>query len=297
MSNFHRCSLCLICFVQEDAEFSPVSFEAACRRHAEHVRTTLKINTDESKLFAKSNYCLIRGAIPIVILDIIEEYMRKRGGGGRFRKEDMFTKVVNEKVQHDKTRQLFNCAFDWVMFFLIATPVTLALAMHGVLHMVGGGFRTAKIVTYIVSNKRTGDHTKRHQAWHEDFADYLANHFGDHFGISVLVGCLEGSEVHIIPGTYGGKPSNWLLQPVIDRGGFETIRLERGECLVMGPGLVHRGSGYNARNTRLFLVFLGGRSNTASFLNTYNVEGVTTRINPKRTARADAAAEGVDDDV
>lgn len=220
--------------------------------------------------FADENYTVVKGAVPVYILDLIEKYMKRRG----FKKEAMFTKVVNDVVYHDLSRQMFNCALDWVMYFLIAVPVALVLVKHGLLNMVGGGLRAAKVVTYILSPAKAGDATKRHQAFHEDFAHYLAGFFKTDFGISVLVGCVEGSIVHIIPKSYGGKDEE--VERKIKAGEFLEVHLKRGEALVMGPGLVHRGTGYNVRNSRLFVAFMGGRSSVASFLNTYNVYNIVT---------------------
>lgn len=229
------------------------------------------------------NYCLIKCAVAIHILDLIEAYIKKRGNRGVFKKESMFTKVVNGKVQHGRTRQMFNCSLDWVMYYLIAVPVTLALAKHGLLHIVGDvTTRSAQVVTYIVSPKKGGDAMKRLQAYHEDFASYLAGFFKCAFGISVLVGCVEGSVVHIIPESYGGDDDE--VDRKIKEGKFETVKLERGEALCMGPGLVHRGTGYVVRNSRLFVAFLGAASKAASFLNTYNVFNITTGSRKRKVA-------------
>lgn len=228
---------------------------------------------------------MVKGAVAVHVLDVIEDLVKMRGNRGRFKKTEMFRKVVDDEVYHDRTRQMFNCSLDWVMYFLIAVPVTLALMKHGLLHMASSvEMRSARVVTYIVSPKRSGEPMTRHQAWHEDFAHYLASFFKAHFGISVLVGCTEGSEVHIIPESFGGADDN--ADRKIAEGTFKTVKLERGEALVMGPGLVHRGVGYNLRNSRLFLAFLGAASKTASFLNTYNVFNINTgRRETKRRNR------------
>ncbi len=242
--------------------------------HNKYVKNELKITTPEATQFAEMNYCLIKGAVAIHILDLIEEYMKKRGDRGVFKKEPMFTKVVNNEMDHDHTRQMFNCSLDWVMYFLIAVPVTLALAKHGLLHIVGDvKKRSAQVVTYIVSPEHRGDPMKRLQAFHEDFASYLAEFFKCAFGLSVLVGCVEGSVVHLIPKSYGGENEvdDWIKE-----GRFEKIVLQRGEALVMGPGLIHRGTGYVVRNSRLFVAFLGGASKAANFFFTYNVFNIST---------------------
>lgn len=209
--------------------------------------------------------------------------MEKRGNRGVFKKEAMFTQVVNNEVKHDRTRQMFDCSLDWVMYYLISVPVTLALAKHGLLNIVGDVVtRSAQVVAYIVSPTNRGNAMKRLQAFHEDFASYLAGFFKCAFGISVLVCCVEGSEVHLIPGTYGGEDAE--VDQKIEEGKFERVFLQRGEALVMGPGLVHRGTGYVVRNSRLFVAFLGAASKAASFLNTYNVFNINTGTRKRKVA-------------
>ena len=274
-------------FSQEDKwKSSTASYKPFHEAHSKDVEENLGIKTDEAKKFAESNYCRIKGVVAIWILDLIEEYMGKRGTGGRFKKEDMFTGVVNDKVRHNKTRQMFNCAHDWIMFFLIAAPVTLALAKHGLLHMVGSSQkRSAQVITYILSPKKPGNPKLRYQSWHEDFAHYLAEYFEHEWGLSVLIGGLDGSVVDVISGTYGGETVE-QIQDMIKNGKFEKICLERGECLVMGGGLVHRGVGYVIRNSRLFVAFLGGLSRAASFFNTYNIDSIYTRQSKRKAAQA-----------
>lgn len=52
----------------------------------------------------------------------------------------------------------------------------------------------------------------------------------------------------------------------------------------MGPGLLHRGTGYDIRNSRLFIAFLAAASWFASFLMvTYNVESVVTTKDSTKT--------------
>lgn len=150
----------------EDKVRSTQSYKTYCKEQADYVTNDLEIETPQSMQFADENYTVVKGAVPVYILDLIEKYMKRRG----FKKEAMFTKVVNDVVYHDLSRQMFNCALDWVMYFLIAVPVALALVKHGLLNMVGGGLRAAKVVTYILSPAKAGDATKRHQAFHEDFA-------------------------------------------------------------------------------------------------------------------------------
>lgn len=258
------------------------SYKEYCDANAEFVKETLGIDTEASRCMAKNNYARIKGGVPVHVLDLIEEYIKTRGNSGRFRKIDMFSKVVDDKVKHDNTRQMLDCALDWVLYFLIAAPVTLKLLEHGLLHIAesvsnlvhSGQMRAARVVTYIVSPKRPGDPESKHQAWHEDFASYLADYFKMQYAISVIVGCVEGSTVHIIPESYGGDDKD--VDRKIKKGKYETIHLERGALLVMGPGLCHRGVGYKQRNSRLFSGFLGGLSKCASFLNTYNVFNIVT---------------------
>lgn len=258
-----------------------VSYKNYHDAYSKDVEEELGIETEEAKHFALWNYCCIKGVVAVWILDLIEAYMKKRGTGGKYKKEDMFTGVVNDEVEHSKTRQMFNCAHDWVMFFLIAAPVTLALAKHGLLHIVGSSTkRSAQVVSYIISHKTPGNPSKRFQSYHEDFASYLASYFKHQWGISVLVGGLEGSMVDLVSGTFGGETVE-ELDAIRKTGGYKRVKLERGECLVMGAGLVHRGVGYSIVNSRLFVAFLGGLSSTASFFNTYNIESVVH----KRSAR------------
>jgi len=216
--------------------------------------------------------------IPEWVLDLIEKYISLQNPVGKYKKHDMFKSMAKKKVVHDKERKLVNCGLDWILYFLIAVPVTLALARHGFLVIIGGLVRIAKVVTYIESFGGGDPKEERDQSWHTDFAGYLSEHFGDQFGISVLVGGSEGSEVHIIDGTFGGE-DNDTLQDMVNKGHLKKIVLERGELLIMGPGLRHKGIGYLKRNVRLFLAFLGGRSVGASFFDTYSLDDVVDEKN------------------
>jgi len=258
------------------------SYKKYCDANAKFVEKKLGIDTEASRCMKENNYARIKGGVPVHVLNLIEEYIETRGDGGRFKKINMFSKVVDDEVKHDNTRQMLDCALDWVLFFLIAAPVTLKLLEHGLLHIAKSvsnlvpstQMRAARVVTYIVSPERPGKAESKHQAWHEDFASNLAEYFKMQYAISVIVGCMEGSIVHIIPKSYGGDDKD--VDKKIEEGEYETIELERGELLVMGPGLCHRGVGYEQRNSRLFLGFLGGLSKCASFLNTYNVFNIVT---------------------
>lgn len=253
------------------------SYREAVKAHYANLKGT-DYDSLEAQKMCKDNYCVIDAVIPLPILGLMEEYMNCRGAVGDRKKENMFCKVVNGKVQHDDSRQLYNCAFDWIMYHLIAVLVTSALKKHGVLGMVDlDSDRMAKIVTWIESRSQEGnpeDKKLRDQAFHEDFAHYLAKFFAEEYGVSVLVGCTEGSEVHVIPASFGGSDEPDVEGKKGERV-FTTVKLARGQALVMGPGLIHRGVGYIKRNVRLFVAFLGGRSCKSSFFNTYNVESTT----------------------
>lgn len=94
------------------------------------------------------------------------------------------------------------------------------------------------------------------------------------FGINVLIGAIEGSEVEIISETYGSEEQADLEKLVHD-GHVKKIFLERGQCLVMGPDLRHKGVGYIERNVRLFLDFLVRRSFRASFSSMYDLDDIS----------------------
>lgn len=233
----------------------------------------LGIDTEASREFAENNYCTIKNVFQPEVLDLIEARMKRR----RPKREGMFTKVVDDEVRFDRTRQLYNCMYDWVLWYIISVPVTLALLANGLLHVANkpGLMRKAAVVAHILSPKprKQGNKEKRMQGLHEDFAAYLAGYFKSEFGLSVLVGCLEGSVVHVVPQTYGGESAD-ERDEMLRNGRLTEIKLERGELLVMGPGLLHRGTGYDYRNSRLFVAFMAGLSWVASFAFTYNVESV-----------------------
>ncbi|CAN0296952.1 unnamed protein product [Ectocarpus sp. 6 AP-2014] len=190
----------------KDKARSTLSYKTFCKEQADYVKNDLGIETPQSMQFADENYTLVDGAVPVYILDLIEKYMKRRG----FKREAMFTKVVNNVAYHDYSRQLFNCALDWVMYFLIAVPVSLALAKHGLLNMVGGGLRAAKVVTYILSPAKAGDATKR---LHAVFV--LADHFVNLEHYFVLHGkpLQKVSHMHLALG----------VQRILDKRAFHVI--------------------------------------------------------------------------
>lgn len=272
--------------VQEDSYSSPEeSFKKPAGRQAAYVKDVLKIDTPESRHYAENNYATVKNAVPQFVLKLIKSYIAKRGNRGIFKRDALFTKVVDNKAQYNLTRQIFNCSLDWVMYFLIAVPVTLSLVKHGFLHVCGSDMmRSAMVVSYILSIKSSGDVKKRLQAFNEDFASFLSEFYGMEFGISVLVGCDEGSKVHLIPKSYGGDEA--IMNRKIVNGEFTTVVLEEGEALVMGPGLMKRGCGYTKPNARLFLAFVAGRSKWSNFERVFNVFNIDTKggvTNKKRT--------------
>lgn len=189
----------------------------------------------------------------------------------------MFTRVYDDDVEHDESRTLVNCRYHSVMWYLISCFVTHVMATHGFLMVVGKNFqRVARVVTYIES---LGGPLSKVQSMHEDFCNAMAGFFQHEFGFSVLVSCLGGSIVDIIEDTYG-QP----VTPEFERQHFKQIRLKQGQGLIMGSGLRHRGMAYSKRNVRLFLAFLAGKSEGASFSATYNVQGFKKVANTKRSA-------------
>lgn len=159
------------------------------------------------------------------------------------------------------------------------------MARHGFLMVVNTNLqRVARVVTYIESKgesvnsgsfgdeRKTGKKKRKravkssNQAWHEDFCNSLAGYFGHEFGLSVLVSCLGESKVDIVRRSYGGPFTRRSRRHRL------TVHLRKGEALVMGSGLRHRGCKYTSRNVRLFLAFLVGLSNGASFGSTYSVQ-------------------------
>jgi len=166
--------------------------------------------------------------------------------------EDMFSKTYGTDVTYDSSRTLINCAAHFLLWILISSFVTLAMARHGFLMVVNSAARrVAMVVTYIESS---GGSDSSNQGWHEDFSNAMAGYYQHEFGLSVLVSCLGGSRVDILRRSYGEEVTRGMK-----RRRF-TVHLRQGEALIMGSGLRHRGTSYTQRNVRLFLAFLVGAS-------------------------------------
>ncbi|CAM9157950.1 unnamed protein product [Ectocarpus sp. 13 AM-2016] len=219
-------------------------------------------------------------------------------------KEDMFAKTYGEKVVHDSSRTLVNCAGHLILWLLISSCVTLALARHGVPMVVNSTQRrVARVVTYIESvgesvaesaeesasgrgekgKSKKGKNEKAskssNQVWHEDFSNFLAGYFQHDFGLSVFVSCLGESKVDIVRRSYGGPFTKGMKRRRL------KVELQKGEALVMGSGLRHRGSSFTKRNVPLFLAFLVGKSEGASFETTHNVQGERKMRGGKRVVQ------------
>lgn len=249
------------------------SYKEALDRHARMIRGSGNVS-EASECFARDNYAVVQ-AIPLWILSLMEILVAC--SCFFLQLSPMFTKSVNGKVKHDRTRQMATLDKNWVMWYLIVTPLTKALAPLGFLDVVSSPLRrVAKVVTYIVSS---GGADSSKQGWHLDFPQNMASHFADHFPISVLVAGSEESRVDIIPGTCGDEDNSTLEE--LESSKAKTIVLNKGQALVMGPGLRHRGLAYTEKNIRLFAAFLVGRSAGSSFENTYDVENVDS-IKPNR---------------
>ena len=249
------------------------------------------ISTGASRCFKRENFAVVR-VIPECVCDFIEMIRQSK----TCNKEDMFAKTYGKKVVHDSSRTLVNCAKHLVLWLLISSCVTLALARHGFLMVVNSSQRrVARVVTYIESlaettvddvdesacgSEKRGKGKKRkrgrgrgkktikssNQAYHEDYSSVLAGYFQHDFGLSVIVSCLGESKVDIVRRSYGGTFTKGMKRL------RHTVHLRKGEALVLGSGLRHRGCRYTKRNVRLFLAFLVGRSEGASFEETYNVQ-------------------------
>lgn len=70
-----------------------------------------------------------------------------------------------------------------------------------------------------------------------------------------------------------------------------TVHLRKGEALVLGSGLRHRGCMYTKRNVRLFLAFVVGRSDGASFEATYNVQDFSRGARKKHGGKNEVGVE------
>lgn len=230
------------------------------------------IDTEASRCYAKNNYAIIQ-VIPIWLCCLIERFRRSERFGSidsGLKEESMFRKTYGEEVKYDDSRTMINCAKCGVLWILISSWVTLVLATHGFLMVVGTSLtRVARVVAFIESKGGDGSSV---QSWHEDFCNCMSGYFGHEFGLSVLVSCLGESVVDVVEKTYG--------QPVskdFEQKHFVKVHLKQGQALVMGSGLRHRGMSYCKRNVRLFIAFLAGRSGGASFGATYNVQSFKKR--------------------
>lgn len=246
-------------------------FKAASEKHAAAVAEKARIDgvevTTEYEHFKEHNYAVICNVVSLFNLALVQAYVRKKEEKEYVKKEPMFNHVEDEKVVNDEKRKLFNCAKDWVLFTLIAVPVTLALATHGFLLIAGSMVtRTAKVVTFIES---IGGGTN--QSWHTDFDSRLASFFGNAFGLSVLLATSDDSEVDIISNTWGNETDDEIHE-LIREGNLKKIKLQKGSILLMGSGLRHRGCSYEAKNVRFFLAFLAVNSVFASFFHTYRLD-------------------------
>lgn len=236
------------------------TFEAAHDAHAQKIFES-GIDTPASRCYRDCNYAIIQ-VIPPFLCSFIEMFRKSRED---LKRENMFTKVYGKIVEHDDTRTLINCEHSWVMWVLISSMVTINMAKHGFLMVVCSSMcRVARVVTYIESK---GGVLSSIQAWHEDFNSCMAGVFGHDFGLSVLVSCFGDSEVDIVRMTYGQAISDQFL-----KDNLVQVKLGPGQALIMGSGLRHRGMKYSVRNVRLFLAYLVGKSDGASFRSTYSVE-------------------------
>lgn len=268
---------------KHEAENDGISYKDAIEEHGK----LLGKAGIEAKDFLKDNFTVVDGAIPIWLLHLIEKVVTARcelpkgsvNPLGNPVKRPIFQYLVDGKSTKDDNRKTIDCGRDWILYNLIAFPVSRKLQVLGFLMTAGGPeSRIAKVVTYIesiVGKNADEPREKRDQSRHTDFSSLLAKYFGKEFGISVIVGATEGSEVHLIAGTFGLESNNDLRQLVMD-GRVEKVVLSVGQCLVMGPGLRHKGVGYNKRNVRLFLAFMVGRSVGANFGHTYDLDDIAT---------------------
>lgn len=239
-------------------------YQKSLRQHEGMMRSRGSV-TKEYSCFAEENFAVV-DAFPLWVLVVIEKLV---ACSTFLTLKNMFTKSVNDEVEHDDSRQMYSCEKNWVLWFLIVSPLTRALLPHGFLDVRYSKRRLAKVVTYIQSS---GKANSSKQGWHTDFPSTIASYFGDHFPISVLVAGFQDSYVDIVPGTYGHESDEELEDSEIRRA--RTIKLKRGQALVMGPGLRHRGLAYTSKNVRFFAAFLFGRSSGASIESTYNLENV-----------------------
>lgn len=220
------------------------------------------VDREAFKCYEENNYCVMQ-VIPVWLCCLIERFRQDKSKAD-FKEQEMFRKTYGEEVTYDSSRTLVDCSKCGVMWLLISCMVTISLAKHGLLMVVGASFtRVARVVTYIAS-KAVGSKV---QAWHEDFCNAMAGYFGHEFGFSVLVSCLGDSVVDVIEKTYGQQTSE-----TFEKENFVQIRQKQGQALIMGSGLRHRGMKYTKRNVRLFIAFVAEKSSGALFGATYNVQ-------------------------
>lgn len=237
------------------------TYKAAHDAHAQKIEEK-GINTPASRCYRDNNYAVIQ-AVPIWLCKVIEMF---RETSDDLKVETMFTKSYGKKILHDDSRTMIKCGVNWwVLWVLISSMVTINMARHGFLMVVCSTMcRVARVVTYIDSK---GGPSSSNQSWHEDVSNAMAGVFQHDFGLGVLVSCLGGSVVGIVKQTNGQE-----VTKEFEKENILYVELKQGEALVLGSGLRHRGMKYSVRDVRLFLAFLVGKSNGASFESTYNVQ-------------------------
>jgi len=244
------------------------SFKPAISRHAQMVKDR-GIGNEKYEHFEKHNWCVLTGVISGSSLSLIEEYVETKKRDGSFSQQPMFRHIRDGKVSHDEKRRMHDCVLDWLLYNLIRVPIMLALAQIGLLMVVGSVIgRVAQVVAHIESTGGGGN-----QSFHSDFDTSLAALWGDEWGFSVIVSTHDDCEVDIISNTWGGETDD-DIRNLAASGHVKKVKLERGSCLIMGPGLVHRGVAYVTHNVRLFLAFLCGKSLEADFSHTYGLDDI-----------------------
>lgn len=237
------------------------------------------MGTAASRCLRANNYCVVQ-MLPVWLCCLIERFR----ADPRFPEidphhkapEKMFrTSHGRDDIDYDEDRRLINCAYCGVLWILISSWTTLVMASYSFLMVVGTSVtRLARVVTYIESGAEG-----RRQCLHDDFSNVVAGWFGHEFGFSVLISCFGGSKIDVIEGTFGRPASR-----AFERENFVQIHLKQGQALIVGPGCRHRGCAYSERNVRLFLAFLVGRSNGASFSQTYNLATFERKKSPPTAA-------------
>lgn len=270
----------------KSAENLNVSYKDFVQAHSALVQQRLGTLSPEAKEFQEKNFAVIDKVIRCWVLDLVEEVVRARDEVpkgkvnplGRPKRQPLFKYLVKNKTTKDENRRMIDCGADWILYSLVAFPVTRKLEPHGFLMTADvSKARKAKVVAYVesmVGNSPDEPREFRDQSWHTDFDCTLASFFGMEFGISGLVGATQGSEIHVMTHTTGLETPHERKKLALN-GHVEKVVLERGSMLLMGPGLRHKGVGYDQRNVRLFLAFLVGKSCKASFGDTYSLDDVT----------------------